>query len=335
MMSQPPARASFPAFGGTAIVAVVDGGALGAAVAEVRGTIAEFDQACSRFRSDSELTALNRADGAAVMVGPVLLEAVTVALGAAWLTDGDVDPTVGGPLIALGYDRDFVELMHGLGDNRSVAALHATTVPGWRGVEVDIDRSTIRLARGVTVDLGATAKALAADRAATRAAHATGCGTLVSLSGDIALAGEPPSEGWLVRVTDDHRAGPGAAGQSITLRTGGLATSSTTVRRWAAAAGEAHHLLDPATARPVYGAWRTASVSAATCVDANVASTAAIVRGEAAADWLATLALPARLVSETGEVVHVAGWPADGDDLPRRPAPVPAAARAGVAEAPV
>jgi FAD:protein FMN transferase len=333
-MSPPPARVSFPAFGGTAIVAVVDGGALGAAVAEVRDTIAEFDQACSRFRSDSELTALNAGAGAAVTVGPVLLEAVTVALRAASLTDGDVDLTVGGALIGLGYDRDFVELMHGFGDNRAAARLQATAVPGWRRVEVDIDRSTIRLARGVTVDLGATAKALAADRAATRVVRATGCGTLVSLSGDIALAGEPPSEGWLVRVTDDHRAGVGAPGQSITLRTGGLATSSTTVRRWPAAAGEAnHHLLDPHTGRPVGGSWRTVTVSAATCVDANVASTAAIVRGEAAADWLATLALPARLVSEAGEVVHVAGWPADGDDLPRRRAPVQAAARAGVSEA--
>jgi thiamine biosynthesis lipoprotein len=62
--------------------------------------------------------------------------------------------------------------------------------------------------------------------------------------------------------------------------------------------------------------WRTASVCAASCLDANIASTAAIVRGSRAVEWLEGLGLPSRLVGVDGTACHVAGWPAAGDDLP-------------------
>jgi thiamine biosynthesis lipoprotein len=138
---------------------------------------------------------------------------------------------------------------------------------------------------------------------------------LVALGGDISIAGAAPEEGWRVRVTDDHRSEPSAPGQWITLRSGGLATSSTTVRRWVTSSGSAHHLVDPSTGDSANGPWRTVTVSAATCLDANIASTAAIVRGERAVGWLESLGLPARLVGADGSVRHLAGWPADGDDL--------------------
>jgi thiamine biosynthesis lipoprotein len=152
---------------------------------------------------------------------------------------------------------------------------------------------------------------------------------LVSLGGDIALAGEAPPGGWRVRVTDDHRAGLSAPGQWITVHTGGLATSSTQVRRWRTAEGEAHHLLDPATEHPAQSPWRTVSVCAASCLDANIASTAAIVRGQAAPEWLASQRLPSRLVGRDGTVVHLAGWPQEGDDLPAAESHAPAAGAAG------
>jgi thiamine biosynthesis lipoprotein len=168
----------------------------------------------------------------------------------------------------------------------------------------------------VVLDLGATAKALAADHAAAAAGAAVGeAGVLVSLGGDLAVVGPAPPDGWRVRVTDDHRSDVTAPGQWITLRAGGLATSSTTVRRWETDGGSAHHLLDPATGSPVASPWRTVSVTAASCLDANIASTAAIIRGERAPDWLESLGLPARLVRTDGTVQRVAGWPAEGDDL--------------------
>ena len=73
-----------------------------------------------------------------------------------------------------------------------------------------------------------------------------------------------------------------------------------------------HHIVVPATGLPAQTCWQTVSVAAASCVDANAASTAAIIRGERAPGWLATLRLPARLVRHDGTVQTVGAWPAAG-----------------------
>jgi thiamine biosynthesis lipoprotein len=165
---------------------------------------------------------------------------------------------------------------------------------------------------GVQLDLGATAKAWAADRSAARIARQAGCGVLVSLGGDIAVAGPAPEGGWRIRVQDvtgapdETPAGPYAL---IAIRDGGLATSSTKARRWQRGGDVLHHILDPRTGLPAEPVWRTVSVAAGTCADANAASTAAVIRGRAALGWLARLGLPARLVDATGVVFTVAGWP--------------------------
>jgi thiamine biosynthesis lipoprotein len=308
-----PAWVSFGALGSTALLGATDAERLPAVRREVDRVIREFDETCSRFRADSEIEALNRAAGRVVPVSPLLLDAVSAALRGAELTGGSVDPTVGEALIALGYDRDFEEVGARVSPARGI---RIASVPGWRTVQVDRAASTVRVPRGVRLDLGATAKALAADRAAAVAHEAAGCGVLVSLGGDIGLAGPAPASGWRIRVTDDHRSDASAPGQWISLQAGGLATSSTAVRRWMNADGPAHHLVDPATGRPATGCWRTVSVTAATCLDANIASTAAIIRGEPALAWLRSLGLPSRLVDVDGRVRHVAGWPAQGDELP-------------------
>lgn len=303
-------HARFQAFGSTAVVGVTDLRRLVAARAAVMRTVEAFDLACSRFRDDSELSRVNAADGEPVRVSPLLIETVGAALRAARLTDGDVDPTVGEALIALGYDRDYA--LVGAAEPRRISIV---PVPGWRTIKLDLEARTIRVARGVRLDLGAAAKALAADRAAAAASSAAGCGVLVSFGGDIAISGPGPAGGWRVRVTDDHRSSVDAPGQWITLSSGGLATSSTTARRWSTESGPAHHLVDPATGRPATSIWRTVSVAAGSCLDANIASTASIIRGERAVQWLESMRLPSRLVSADGVARHVAGWPEEGDDL--------------------
>jgi thiamine biosynthesis lipoprotein len=134
---------------------------------------------------------------------------------------------------------------------------------------------------------------------------------LVNLGGDIAVAGRAPRDGWRVRVTDDHRDHGGASGQTVAIHAGGLATSSTTARRWHHRGRELHHIIDPRTGEPAAGHWRTVSVAAASCVDANTASTAAVVYGSAAAEWLGERRLPSRLVSRAGAVQAVCGWPSE------------------------
>lgn len=272
--------------------------------------LAEVDAACSRFRADSELRALDTAHGRPVRVSPLLAEALAVALRAAEQTEGAVDPTVGSALEALGYDRDFT-LVHD--DDRPVR-LTVRRAPGWRSVRLDEATGTVTVPPGVRLDLGATAKAWAADRAATTLAAAAGCGVLVSLGGDTAVAGEPPAGGWRIRVQDvtgavDEHPAPGTH-TTVGLHSGGLATSGSTARRWRRAGHDLHHIVDPRTGLPALGPWRTVSVAAATCAEANAASTAALVHGAGAELRLTRAGLPARLVTHDGAVVTTPGWPA-------------------------
>jgi thiamine biosynthesis lipoprotein len=297
----------FPALGTTAQVSVTDRSGLRTAGALLHDELETIDRACSRFLASSELNALNAGAGTPVGVSSVLFEAVETALRAAAATEGAVDPTIGGSLRSLGYDCDFARI--GTDDDRRQVVRLRRRPTGWRRVLLDRERRTIRIPKGVELDLGATGKAFAADRAASRIAAELGNGVLVSLGGDIAVAGTPPAGGWPVRVTDDHRE-PDGEGPTIALRSGGLATSSTTVRRWRVDGVERHHIVDPRTGRSAPEVWRTASVAAATCADANAASTAAIVLGEAAPAWLSRTGLAARLVRQDGGIVSIAGWPA-------------------------
>ncbi len=298
------ASATFPALGTTALVAVDRPAYIDLAESVLHDELDRVDRACSRFRDDSELSALNRAAGEEVAVGMLLWEVIAAALRAAAITDGDVDPTVGRAMSEIGYDRDFA-LVRG---PRPGVVVTITPIPGWRAVRLDRERGTVTVPAGVSIDLGATAKALAADRAARAVHDATGAGTLVSLGGDIALCGPAPEGGWPVRITDDHRLLDGE-GETVALREGGLATSSTTVRRWAGSDGARHHILDPRRGTVAREVWRTVSVAAATCVNANIASTAAIIRGHGAPAWLSDARLPARLVTPGGTVVQVGDWP--------------------------
>jgi thiamine biosynthesis lipoprotein len=297
---------SFPAHGTTASVTVERAQALAQAVEIAERQLREIDKACSRFRDDSELSLLNRMAGRPFMAGPLLFDAVAVALRAAADTEGDVDPTVGRCLGRLGWDRDFTVVVA----RRASPRLQIVPAAGWRRVRVDPNRRTIWLPAGVELDLGATAKALAADRCAREVFGATSSAVLVNLGGDIAVAGPAPGDGWPILVTDDHRSPPSAEGQTIALVAGGLATSSTTVRCWPTARGEAHHIVDPRSGAPAREVWRTVSVAAGSCVAANTAATAAIVRGERARSWLEHRGLPARLVRRDGRELRTCGWPA-------------------------
>jgi FAD:protein FMN transferase len=298
---------SFSALGTTAVIAAGSAALLAPAEEVVRAELQAIDVACSRFRPDAELVALNRGAGQWVDVSPLLAGAIDAALTAARQTDGAVDPTVGVVLRGLGYDRDFGAVAPA-GPNLEVTL---ASVAGYLHVELDVARHRVRAPIGVELDLGATAKAWAADRAAHRAAARTGTGVLVSLGGDVAVGGSAPGGGWPVRVTDDHAGPLDAPGQDVHVHGGGLATSSVCVRAWRRGDRQLHHIIDPATALPATGPWRTVSVAAASCTDANTAATAAIVRGVAAPAWLDSLGLPARLVGIDGNVRTVGGWPAE------------------------
>jgi thiamine biosynthesis lipoprotein len=302
----------WPTIGTTAHV-VTSPAALDAATRVVAAELDALDRACSRFRADSEIATLARAGGGWVTVSDVLIEVLAAALDVARSTDGDVDPTMGADLQRLGYDRDFGELVE---ISHSVCATTPLTYrivrrTTWRDIELDVANRRVRVPAGVVIDLGAVAKAWCADRCARRVASESGVGVLISLGGDIATAGIGPLQGWVVRVQDtpDSAAGPSCA---VVLHDGyAVATSSTLTRSWLRGASRLHHILDPATRLPAEPVWRTVTVAATSCVQANAASTASIVRGRRAPQWLAGIGVAARFVDAKGVVSSVGGWPQD------------------------
>jgi thiamine biosynthesis lipoprotein ApbE len=306
---------------GTGVRLVVHDGDVVAARRAVESVLNSVDRAYSRFRDDSELVTLNARAGERVVISPLLAGAIAAALRAARLTDGAVDPTVGQAMRAIGYDADFDRVRVGAGR----IELRLEPVPGWEAVDLSVARHEILVRRGVELDLGSTGKGLAADLAAAAAFQAAGRGSvLVSLGGDIAVLGRAPAGGWRILVAEDSETPEDSGREVVAIETGAIATSSTTVRRWRRGDVSLHHLVDPQTGGPVASPWRTASVVAATCVDANAAATAAIVKGERAVPWLETVGLAARLVATDGSIVRVGGWPAPAPDpAPEAGAPAP------------
>jgi thiamine biosynthesis lipoprotein ApbE len=291
---------------GTGVHVLVSDGDITAASAAVRNVLADVDRTYSRFRPDSELSRINADSGRWRTISPLLADAIAAALRAAEITDGRVDPTVGRAMRAVGYDADFEQVR----TRTDPISIRLEPIPGWQAIKFDRRSRTLGVARGVEIDLGSIGKALASDMAATAARSASGRGgVLVSLGGDIATAGDAPPGGWRVLVSEDSETPPDADGEVVALRDGGIATSGTTVRAWKRGDVALHHLIDPQTGISAYSPWRTASVVAASCVDANTAATAAIIFGASAPEWLEGLGLAARLVATDGGVLRIGSWP--------------------------
>jgi len=322
-MTTTTATRGWPLWSTSVTVVVTDPARLDEACAVTEQVLAEVDRAANRFRPDSEISLLRAASQQAdrdrrsapertrrsapdlqVTLGPTFARLLRVALDAARDTGGLVVPTVGGALDALGYDRDITLVVR---DGAPVRAVIGPVPPWYR---LRLNGSQLRLPAGVLLDLGATAKAAAADWAAAAVARQLGTGVLVSLGGDVATAGPAPAGGWQVLVQD----GPSDPASRITLPPGtGLATSSTARRVWRQGGRVVHHLLDPRTGQPARSPWRSVTVAAATCVAANTASTASVAAGSTGRSWLAAKGLPARLVHRDGSVLTLSGWPVEAE----------------------
>jgi thiamine biosynthesis lipoprotein len=298
------ASKTWSAWSCTVRLVVGDEHVLNRAVADLAALLARVDAAASRFRADSALSVANSRAGRPVPIPRLLVALVDAALDAAVTTDGAVDPTLGLAMRRIGYDRDISDLL-ALTDRNAVVSSPAipSRTGGWRSVRLHREAGLLTVPIGTALDLGATAKAWTADHAADTLAARYDTAVLVELGGDIAVAGDG---GCLVRVAERE----GAAGQLVSLRHGGLTTSTTTVRTWGYGGAPMHHIVDPRTGRPADGPWRTASVAARSALVANTASTAAIVLGEAAVEWLEARDLGARLVGRDGAITTTSTWPA-------------------------
>jgi FAD:protein FMN transferase len=268
-------------FGAMGCEVVVDG-ASEIELRQVRQLFEDWDRVFSRFRPGGELNDVNRTASEHVIVSARFAGAVDVALSAAAATRGLVDPTLGLAIEAAGYDRDFA----GLGaDERPPGA----TAPGrWRSVR--IDGRLLSRPVGTLLDLNGVVKSLATDAALGLLA---GPG-VVSAGGDVAAS---------TAVTVGL---PGGA--AVRLISGGLATSGSSRRRWLRGGREQHHLLDPRSGRPAESRWTDVTVSAASCLAADVAAKAAFLLSKDGPDWLDERGLSGRFLDRDGNVVANRSW---------------------------
>lgn len=300
--------AGFRAIGTTNEILVTAPDTLDDALDIARAHLAALDAACSRFRDDSEISVLAhraRHGDAAYYASPMLVDYLRAARHAAQITDGLVDFTVGRALIASGYDRDIDDVRQRM----SFAVDNRSEVPGWQQVEIG-PLGRISVPQGTVIDLGATAKAHAADQIARLLVARLPGGFLVNLGGDIATSGPAPRGGWQVGI----EGADGAVRQSISITDQAVTTSSTQLRSWRTNSGRAHHIIDPRTGETAEAVWAQVTCVATTALEANTASTASLVLGRAAPAWLQNNRIPARLERVDGEAVFTGGWPVPEHD---------------------
>lgn len=253
-----------------------------------------LERVFSRFRPTSELSRLNRVGR--LRPSPQMAEVVRLALAARTRTGGRFDPTVHDALVDAGYATSFDELPGGI-----VPAPGGDPSPCGGGIRIDPETGEITLERGFRLDLGGIAKGFAVDRVLELVRAAGPC--LVNAGGDIAIGDAPADGGWNVGV----ERGDGTT-ITIGLVRGALATSGRDRRRWQTAAGEAHHIIDPATSRPTDTDLLRVSVIGPSAVDAEVLAKSLLIAGrDGAIREAEEQAIPCVLVDESGETTLAGG----------------------------
>jgi thiamine biosynthesis lipoprotein len=287
---------------------VTDPAALPAARKLVSRTLAAAEKAAARYRGDAELHKLYRAGGREITISPVLADLIAAALVAAERTDGDVDPTVGAAMTAVHSGRRPCSQDHS-GLPACGSRPTSRPVPGWQQVHLQGRRLQVPI--GTTLDLSATAKGVACDRAAAVVRDRLDVGVLVGLGSDAASAGPAPDGGWVVTINDRT----GERSTSVQLPAGAaLATSHFTARglgsaRSGSAPGELPgHLIDPRTGRAPVQVWRMVSAIGFSSLEASTYTAAALIRGTSARSWLNQLGVPARMITSQDDVITVGPW---------------------------
>lgn len=301
---QEPGLESFSIWSTSVVLGVSDPSRMSEARAILDQVLDDVEQAASRFRPGTEIETINAAAGSGpVAISPTMVDLLSHALWAAGITKGACDPTVADSLVALGYDRDIDDIEPGADVERVEKA------PGIAGIVLDSGAATVSIPAGTHLDLGATAKARAADLAAERIAGELGVGVLVDIGGDLRVAGPTPPNSWRIGVTASARSATNAVEEVVQITSGGVASSSSVVRTWSAGGERHHHIIDPATGRSAESPFSLVTVAAPTCVEANAYSTAAMVWGDDALFELPQRSLVARILRHDGTVERLGGWP--------------------------
>lgn len=294
---------SFQAIGTRCELLAYASGSPAAAFQSARSEIAAIDYHASFFRADSELTSLNLDRRETVQVSATLFELLEVYRNAFRISGGAIDATVGAEL---------AELVRESNSGVHAAALTAPELD-FSAVKLNPRDLTVTRPVGLLLDLGGLGKSWLADRVAKRMVHAGGGGVLVNLGGDIAIVGEAPSGGWPIRITDDASLNPDAAGQTVHLSSGAIATSSRLTRRWLDSEGQIReHLVGVDQTGSVGVPIVTATAAAGTALEANVATLSTLLAGARGVAVMARFGYPALLRGADGTAVTLSGWPSRG-----------------------
>jgi thiamine biosynthesis lipoprotein len=285
---------------------------------ELEQEIRLLDVTVSCFRPDSEVRKLHQRGLAASkrqqwhVVSPELFEILSSALWAAEVTDGLVDPTVGGDLARWqAYGSDVT--IQGAGRGR--VGLHSQRTPRYRSVFLDQARSAVAFVRGTLFDLHSISKALWADRTARILSSRYQVDLLVGFGGDVALWSPGGTRFAIaVPVSGSSVASPNDAPYAVEMSSGGIATSSVRWRRIETRGRSGttkvrEHIVDPRTRGNSTGRLATVSVVAPNAAVANVYSLAGIVSETHGRALLDTAGYPARMVSRDDSVEFLNGWP--------------------------
>jgi FAD:protein FMN transferase len=270
----------------------------------IRGVFEDVENRLSRFRPDSELSALNGFAGEPFPASPLLFRAVRMAVEAARATAGIFDPTILRALEAAGYDRSFELITSTRGRSE------ATVLGGYRSIQCDDDTHTIRLDPEQRIDLGGIGKGWAVDLALEAAVSRPDI--CINAGGDIAARGSPGiDDGWTITLEDGGQDEPGpGTGRPVTvlIRDAAMATSTVLKRRWSVDEN-LHHLIDPRTGRPSESPFRSVTAVAASCAQADVAAKIALLMGEDGLAFLEERGMHGLAVRHDGSTVSTSLWP--------------------------
>ncbi len=265
------------------------------------GLLDELEGRWSRFRPDSELTALNTHAGSPVFTSADTATIVAMAVEAWRVTDGLFDPTVHDALVASGYDRTFDDI--GATDAPNPTAAAPVPVPGPADIEVDERIGLVVLPQGCHIDLGGIGKGRSADLVIEQLLSADAAGACVDLGGDVRVGGLTAGGGddWVIAVDDPFE--PGRDLALLRLAGGAVTTSSRVKRRWSTGTGPAHHLIDPTTGRPAESGLAAVTVVAGAAAWGEVHAKAALIAGpDRGRDLIEGAGMCALLVADDGTV---------------------------------
>jgi thiamine biosynthesis lipoprotein len=275
----------------------------GAYLAAAARAFSDVERRFSRFLAASELSRLNARTRHRVHASAEMLSLLARALNLHHVTGGTFDPSILPELEASGYDRSF-ELITGEAELPS----RTRSVRGFANIEIDHERGVVTLPRSLRIDLGGIGKGWAVDKAAQILAP---CGDyLVNAGGDVFASGSDGYHGgWSAAVEHPYT---GGAVSTVVLRNQAIATSTTTRRQWMSAGEPRHHLVDPRTGACARSGVASASVIAATTVEADVfAKTALILGEERGCAFLRAVDCPGLFILRDGSARVTADWPAE------------------------